>query len=129
MIRRLFESIQPYKSGIMVYGLALVPLLAGASKFIGAVAWTKPAFTSMLPVSAQAVSYGVGVVEVAAGIALLTRKRSDIVAGIIAVWLLGIVLQVAYYELWTIAIRDLGLFLFALSVALNEYEVRTSERL
>lgn len=127
MLDSILRPLSRYKDGIMLYGLALVPLLAGASKFLG-VQWITPDLLLSLPVDTATLVAGAGAVEFLAGLALLVgglwKKTSNytyIVALVITAWLLAITLMVATEGYSTVAIRDLGLTVFALSVALNEY--------
>jgi uncharacterized membrane protein len=105
---------------IMVYGLALIPLLSGVTKFVMPGLWQgyEPELVRMIlaPETFMVIS---GVVETALGVALLTRKRTEVFASVTAVWLLAITVQVTRLGIYDIAIRDLGLTMYALSVALN----------
>lgn len=118
------QIIEENRYLLMVYGLALVPLLAGISKFLDPGLWLKPVFISSIPLSQTAVTYLIGGAEVFLGLALFTRKRPDIFSFVVFLWLLGITVQVTYFQLWTIAIRDLGLTLFALTAAIFEFSRR-----
>lgn len=89
------------------YGL--VPIVAGADKFVNLLTdWDKylaPAVTDILPFSPGVFMGIVGVVEIAAGVLVLTRLKvgSLVVAG----WLLAIALNLLltgqYYD---VAVRD-----------------------
>ncbi len=119
----------------MVVGLAVVPLVAGlwklgaftvvdAAAFSPAVweAYNPSWFTALLPVSLGTWTLVIGVVETAVGVALLARWKTHLVAGIAAVWLLSITVAVGSAGFYDIALRDLGLAVFALVVALDAYQ-------
>jgi hypothetical protein len=105
---------------ILHIGYVLLPAIAGADKFMYALAdWTKylaPQFPQMLGVSPQLFMQGVGIVEVVAALLVLMSPR---IGGIVvALWLWGIIVNLVmlggYYD---IALRDFGLSLGALALA------------
>src|SRR5918911_117147 len=76
-------------------GFTVAPILFGLDKFAGVLTdWTQylaPIFPSLLGVSKQTFMYGVGVVEVAAGVLVALKPRYA--AYVVAAWLAGIILN------------------------------------
>ena len=115
------------------YGL--VPVVAGLDKFTNLLAdWTQyvaPIFPGMLGISKQTFMYGVGAIEIVAGIlvALKPRYAAYVVAG----WLAGIILNLLLLgQYLDVALRDFGLFLAALALArlaqAHDRQARAEER-
>jgi len=104
------------------------PILFGIDKFFNWMTyWPKylwigiPNFISVSP---QHFMYGVGVVEIAAGLLVLAWPRVG--AWVVAAWLAGIVTNLVIVSIaigghthvfWDIALRDFGLMLAALALA------------
>src|SRR5690349_7524182 len=104
---------------ILHVGFTLAPILFGVDKFFNfMVDWTKylaPWITNMFGVSAQTFMYGVGVIEVAAGILVAFIPRYA--AYVVAAWLFGIIVNlVTGYGYYDVALRDFGLMLGALAL-------------
>jgi hypothetical protein len=107
----------------------LVPLLAGLDKFVGLLAdwetYLSPAIASMLPVDATTFMMFVGVIEVAVGIAILT-KLTRLGAYVAAVWLVLIAGNLVLAGFLDVAVRDLTMAVGAYSLgaiaALREHE-------
>lgn len=105
---------------ILLIGFTAAPLIAGADKFFGILTdWTKylaPVFPNLIGISAQSFMYAVGIIEIAAG--LIVVSKPSIGGYVVAGWLLGIIVNLLllqnYYD---IALRDLGLSLGALALA------------
>jgi uncharacterized membrane protein YphA (DoxX/SURF4 family) len=102
----------------------VAPIIFGLDKFTNLLThWTMylaPAATSVVPIPAQALMYIVGVVEIAAGIAVAVRPRFGSL--LVAVWLLGIIVNLLVLgDFFDVALRDFGLLLAAL--ALNRLSV------
>jgi uncharacterized membrane protein YphA (DoxX/SURF4 family) len=102
-------------------GFFLAPVIAGADKFFHyLVNWDQylsPMVQRFLPVSGHNFMLAVGVIEIVAGLLVMTRWTRY--AGyIISAWLLGIIVNLlsmgAYYD---IALRDLGLAIGAFALA------------
>ena len=101
-------------------GFTVAPILFGLDKFTNLLTdWTQyvaPFLPNMLGVSKQTFMYGVGVIEIAAGVlvALLPRYAAYVVAA----WLAGIIgnLLILGQHL-DVALRDFGLVLAALALA------------
>ena len=101
-------------------GLAVAPILFGIDKFFNVLAdWDKylaPWINRILPGTTSDVMYLVGVVEIAAGVAVALKLRYG--AYIVAAWLAGIVVNLLSYSgYYDIALRDFGLMLAALTLA------------
>lgn len=135
-MHRYCEMAAARRDDIMVVGLAVVPLVAGLWKlglfaplgtgFSPAVweAYNPGWFLALLPVPVATWTLFTGLLEAGVGVALLLRWRTDLVAGLTAVWLFGVTVAVASSGFYDIALRDLGLAVFAAVVALNAYEKR-----
>jgi hypothetical protein len=102
-------------------GFVLAPVLFGLDKFFNwTVDWPQylaPWLNDIIPGSAQDFMYVVGVIEIAAGLAVLVVPR---VGGfLVAAWLGGIVVNLLTNnapEYYDIALRDFGLFLAAVAL-------------
>jgi hypothetical protein len=96
-------------------------LLAGIDKFFGYLAmwemYLAPWASGVLPVSSDTFFRLVGVVEIAAGLLVLTRW-TRLGAYVVAAWLAAIAVQLvttgSFYDL---AVRDLGLAIAAFALA------------
>jgi uncharacterized membrane protein YphA (DoxX/SURF4 family) len=103
----------------LTYGL--VPIIAGADKFTHLlVDWTKylsPAAERVLPFSPSTFMMIVGVVEIVAGLLVLSRW-TRLGAYVVSAWLVGIALNLVmtggYYD---IAVRDLVMAIGAFTLA------------
>jgi hypothetical protein len=102
-------------------GFFLAPVIAGVDKFFHVlVNWDQylsPAVQRFLPVDGHTFMLAAGVIEIAAGIMVMTRWTRY--AGyIISLWLVGIIVNLltmgAYLD---VALRDLGLAIGAFSLA------------
>ena len=98
----------------LCYGL--VPIVAGADKFTNLlVDWSKylPGFiTKLIPVSPHTFMMGVGVIEIVAGLTVLT-VLPRLGAYVVALWLVliaGAVILAGFYD---VAVRDLAMALGA----------------
>ena len=106
----------------------IAPILFGLDKFTNILAdWTiylAPAASAVIPVPAQTFMYGVGIVEIIAGIVVAVRPRWGSL--LVAAWLLGIIVNLlvlgAFFD---VALRDFGLLVGAL--ALNRLAVATKK--
>ncbi|WLQ06678.1 hypothetical protein [Arthrobacter oryzae] len=103
----------------------VAPILFGLDKFTNLLAdWTvylAPVATAVIPLPAQTIMYGVGVVEILAGIAVAVRPRFG--SMLVAVWLLGIIVNLLLLgSFFDVALRDFGLLVGAL--ALNRLSPR-----
>jgi hypothetical protein len=102
----------------LCYGL--VPIVAGADKFTNLlVDWSRylPAFaTKIIPVSPRIFMMGVGVIEIAAGLAVLS-VLPRLGAYVVAAWLVLIACAVTLAGFYDIAVRDLAMALGAYTLA------------
>jgi hypothetical protein len=102
-------------------GFVVAPVLFGLDKFFNwTVDWPQylaPWLNDIIPGSAQDFMYVVGVVEIAAGLAVLVVPRVG--GALVAAWLGGIVVNLLTNnapEYYDIALRDFGLFLAAVAL-------------
>jgi len=105
---------------ILLIGFTAAPLIAGADKFFGLLTdWNKylaPIFPNSLGITATSFMYGVGIIEILAG--LLVLSKPSIGGYIVAAWLFGIIVNLLLLKnYFDIALRDFGLFLGALALA------------
>jgi uncharacterized membrane protein len=119
---RLKEKIIEKKEELPIIGLGIFMLAAGISKFLILQYWTgyePQILVNALPLTAETMTLLGGVFEALLGLWLLTQKKTFYASSITTLWLLAITIQVSRLGLWDLAIRDLGLTLYALSVAVN----------
>lgn len=101
-------------------GFTLAPILFGIDKFAHVlVNWDKylaPEFVDLFHLQAHTLMYGVGAIEIVAGLVVAVRPRFG--GYLVAAWLTGIIVNLlmigGYYD---IALRDFGLLLAALTLA------------
>lgn len=101
-------------------GFTVAPILFGLDKFAHVMTnWDKylaPWVNNLVPGTAHQAMYAGGIIEVIAGLAVLTKPRFG--GYLVAAWLLGIIVNLlsigAYAD---VALRDFGLLLAALSLA------------
>lgn len=99
-------------------GLGILLLLAGASKFFILEYWTgyEPQILLMLPFTAEQLVLLGGLFEATLGALLIAGRKAREVSLAVSVYLMLIALQLANLRMWDLAIRDLGLVFYALSV-------------
>lgn len=104
-------------------GFTVAPIVMGADKFLGILepnAWTGylwSAIPQTLGISPPLLMYGVGVIEMVAGVLVFLSARHF--AWLVAAWLgLIIVNLLPQPEHWDIAMRDFGLMLGAIALGL-----------
>ena len=122
MIRMDTPSMSnPLGQAYRVLHLAFIvaPIVAGLDKFFNILAdWTiylAPIFPSLLGIDARTFMYGVGAIEIAAGIAVAIMPR--FAAYVVMAWLWGIIVNLFMLgQHFDIALRDFGLSLGALSL-------------
>lgn len=114
---------------VLKTGIVLAPIVAGADKFFNYLTdWSQylsPVFPEMLNVSANQFMYGVGIVEMIAGIGVLFKPK--IFAYVVSAWMLGIIFNLLMLgDFYDIALRDFGLALgaFALGQLAVPHEAR-----
>lgn len=102
----------------LTYGL--VPLLAGLDKFVGLLAdwesYLAPWVADLLPVSPGTFMAIVGIIEIVAGLAVLTRF-TRLGAYVVAAWLVLIALQLVTAGIYDVAVRDLVMAVGAWTLA------------
>lgn len=106
-----------------VLSLGFFISVAGLSKFVVPEYWTgyEPQIVKQLvPLSAENLMLTGGVFELVLGLMLIARRKVEHVSAILVLWLAAITVQLTRLGLWDLAIRDLGLTLYALSVYLIE---------
>jgi hypothetical protein len=121
VIDRIRAAEPGYQAFLMLrLAFTVAPILFGIDKFANVlVHWPNylaPWINDIIPGTAQQAMYGVGVVEIVAGLVVLVKPRygSWLVAG----WLAGIVINLLTYSgFYDIALRDFGLMLAALTLA------------
>jgi hypothetical protein len=101
-------------------GFTVLPIVFGADKFANVLTnWERylaPWIVRIIPLTAHQAMLVVGVIEIAAGLAVAVKPRYA--AYIVAAWLAGIVINlVSYPGFYDVALRDFGLMLAALSLA------------
>jgi uncharacterized membrane protein YphA (DoxX/SURF4 family) len=96
-----------------------VPILAGLDKFTNLLTYwphyVSPTFARMLPVSPSAFMKVVGVVEIVAGLLVLSKARLG--AYVVMAWMVCIAINLTSMGLFDIAVRDLGLAVGAFALA------------
>lgn len=98
----------------------VAPILFGADKFANLmVNWEKylaPWIRHLSPLSATHTMHIVGIIEIAAGVAVALKPRYC--AYVVAGWLAGIIINLLTYSgYYDVALRDFGLMLGALTLA------------
>jgi uncharacterized membrane protein YphA (DoxX/SURF4 family) len=116
-------------------GLGVGPIVAGIDKYFNKLAdwgmYLSPAATKILPISGTTFMHVVGVVEIVAGLIVLSRW-TKVGSYIVMAWLLAIALNLIttgmFYDL---AMRDveiaIGAFVLAQLTAARERQVATKE--
>ncbi|GGY41272.1 hypothetical protein [Streptomyces djakartensis] len=105
---------------ILRVGFTVAPVLVGLDKFANLLvdwpSYLAPWIDDVVPGSAQAAMYAVGVVEVLAGLAVAFAPRFG--GWLVAGWLAGVIVNLltipGFYD---IALRDFGLLLGAVALA------------
>lgn len=104
----------------MKYTYGLVPIVAGLDKFTNLLTtWTEllpEAVAGALPVAPAVFMYVVGVVEVVAGVVVLTRY-TEYGAYLVAAWLLGIAAVLVVGGNFDVAVRDVVMAVGAVALA------------
>ncbi len=123
-LRRTFDRARDdpaYQAfALLRVGFTLLPIVMGIDKFSNTlVNWENylaPWIHDLSPLSALHTMHIVGVIEIAAGIAVAIKPRYA--AYIVAAWLGGIVVNLLSYSgYYDVALRDFGLMLAALTLA------------
>lgn len=102
----------------VVYGL--VPIVAGADKFTNLLTtWTEllpAAIAGALPVEPTVIMYVVGVVEIVAGVVVLSRYTEE-GAYLVAAWLAAVAVTQVVGGNYDVAVRDLVMAVGAVALA------------
>ncbi len=115
------------RQDIAAYGLAIMLFLAGASKFIILNQWigyTPGWLVAMAPVGAEALMHVASVLEIGIAVGLVVGWKRHVWATIGALWLAQITVMTAMAGIYDVAIRDIGLTVYAVVVAIMAYEIR-----
>jgi len=105
---------------LLKYTFGFVPIVAGLDKFTNILTnWSQyisEGFAQILPLEPSGVMMIVGVVEIAAGVLVLTKTK--IGAYVVAAWLTGIALTLIFsWSYVDVAVRDLVMGIAAFSLA------------
>jgi len=105
---------------VLRIGFTVLPIVFGLDKFTNVLTkwevYLAPWIVDMSPISAHQVMLVVGVIEIAAGVAVAIKPRYA--AYIVAAWLAGIIVNLLSYPgFYDVALRDVGLLLAALTLA------------
>ena len=105
---------------LMRVGFTVLPIVMGIDKFSNTlVNWENylaPWIHHLSPLSALHTMHIVGVIEIAAGIAVAIKPRYA--AYVVAAWLAGIIVNLLSYSgYYDVALRDFGLMVAALTLA------------
>jgi uncharacterized membrane protein YphA (DoxX/SURF4 family) len=120
----LKQKLEDHREMIPAYGLGVFMLVAGLSKFVILDLWLgyEPRFlVELVPLTARQLTMLGGLFEASLGLALLSGRKTFHVSLVVAVYLFLITLQLASFRLWDLAVRDFGLMLYALSIAVWNY--------
>src|SRR5947207_6624020 len=103
----------------LVFGL--VPIVAGLDKFTDLlVQWDKylaPPIAHLLPMTPRFFMHLVGIIEIVAGVGVLLTPWTRLFAWIVALWLLGIALNLVIGGYYDIAVRDIVMAISAFCLA------------
>ena len=103
----------------LVFGI--VPIVAGLDKFTNLlVDWEKyiaPVFAKLLPFSGRTFMYIVGIIEIVAGLGVLTTRWTREFAVVVGIWLLCIAVDLLLGRFYDIAVRDVVMAISAFSLA------------
>ena len=102
-------------------GLGVAPIVAGLDKYFNLLtnwgAYLSPIVTKIIPVSVPTFMHIIGVIEIIAGIVVLTRW-TRIGSFIVALWLLGIAVNLLTTGMFfDIAVRDVEIAIAAFTLA------------
>lgn len=110
-----------YGAFLMLWiGFIAIPLIMGLDKFTNVltnwVDYLAPWIANISPLSAHGTMLAIGVVEIIAAVAMILRPRYA--AFVVAIWLAGIIVNLLTYSgFYDIALRDFGLLVAALALA------------
>lgn len=118
------EKLHNCSHDVAYYGLASIFLISGLTKVFSLNVWigyTPDWFVSNIPLTSSQFMMGVGVFELFVALMLFVRWKPYIISMILTVWLLALTVVMVSIEIWSAAIRDLGLTLLAYYVASDQY--------
>ncbi len=110
-----------YGAFLMLWiGFIAIPLIMGVDKFTNVltnwVDYLAPWIADISPFSAHGTMMAIGVVEIIAAILMALRPRYA--AFVVAIWLAGIIVNLLTYSgFYDVALRDFGLLVAALALA------------
>ena len=119
--RRAVLSDPGYQAFLLLRTVFTVaPILFGLDKFTNLLTdwphYLAPWVDSIVPGTAQQAMYGIGVVEIIAGIAVASVPRFG--GWLVAAWLLGIIVNLLTFPgFFDVALRDFGLLVAAVALA------------
>ncbi|MER7833687.1 hypothetical protein [Streptomyces sp. NPDC095602] len=116
---------------ILRTGFTVAPILFGLDKFANVLAdwpaYLAPWIDDVVPGSAQAAMYAVGVIEIVAGLAVALAPRFG--GWLVAGWLAGIIVNLLTIpDHYDVALRDFGLLLGAVALARLAQRYHTGRR-
>ncbi|MEU3822226.1 hypothetical protein AB0E74_21775 [Streptomyces sp. NPDC030392] len=116
---------------ILRTGFTVAPILFGLDKFANLLAdwpaYLAPWIDGVVPGSAQAAMYAVGVIEIVAGLAVALAPRFG--GWLVAGWLAGIIVNLLTIpDHYDVALRDFGLLLGAVALARLAQRYHTGRR-
>ena len=120
-VSSLTARLEERRQRFAITGLSLLFISAGVSKFLITGSWIgfEPGLVlETLNLSSTQFTLITGAGEVLLGLWLLSARKTYYASLIASLWLLGITVQMLRLEAWTLAIRDMGLFFYALTVLL-----------
>lgn len=102
------------------YGIGLTATLAGLDKFFNVLAdwgaYVSPVAAQLLPVSTHSFMSIVGIVELAVGVAILTRW-TRLGAYVASAWLVGVAANLVLAGFYDVAVRDVVMAVGAFTLA------------
>lgn len=119
--RRAALSDPAYQAFLLLRTVFTVaPILFGLDKFTNLLTdwphYLAPWVDAVVPGTAQQAMYGIGAVEIIAGIAVALAPRFG--GWLVAAWLLGIILNLLTFpRFFDVALRDFGLLIAAVALA------------
>ncbi len=119
--RRADLSDPAYQAFLLLRTVFTVaPILFGLDKFTNLLTdwphYLAPWIDAIVPGTAQQAMYGIGVVEIVAGIAVALAPRFG--GWLVAAWLLGIIVNLLTFPgFFDVALRDFGLLVAAVALA------------
>lgn len=119
--RRAALSDPAYQAFVLLRTVFTVaPILFGLDKFTNLLTdwphYLAPWIDAIAPGTAQQAMYGIGVVEIVAGVAVAVAPRFG--GWLVAAWLLGIIVNLLTFPgFFDVALRDFGLLVAAVALA------------